>query len=461
MVALTQNAVALFNKDLAKKTKEHRCLILDSFFNTILFQEGHEDPNQNGVYKYLGAIRRWLKKQTRYHADIMFQGMKLPEYKYRSPFYYDKIIFANNVGMAHWNCMCIFPKAKIIEGYDSSGEASCYYLQSLYRLIKDWAYADWLEEADKPKRWESKKWKIWNGRKEIPRQRDGYNCGVFASHFIYLLGTNQKLTACNTQMADLYRNRYLLGWLAVSHRPELQVYVSQLRKDVMRSKYDQAARETVIIDDQKPSHEDFITTNLNQYCLAKQTTNISGQARWVLENQQLFADWLRYAEEESYHDEAKWEDVLEDSREWFEANDVDFENEDFPKIDAPYNIAYEAIRSGVFLVRYEEKEQTLPATEKSSRVSLEDIPEGEKKPAAKDKKPLAKEKVDATDRKPAAKEKWMQQSSERMLYYRPKETRRRRKWMFRLWLPSIKKLMIGTVCYQGTPVERMKLFWLS
>ena len=66
-----------------------------------------------------------------------------------------------------------------------------------------------------------------------------YFC-IFALKYIYLLGTNQKLTKVSPAQANLHRQRYLLHFLQHSCLPDLKEYVKGLPKIAMSPSMDVA-----------------------------------------------------------------------------------------------------------------------------------------------------------------------------------------------------------------------------
>jgi Ulp1 family protease len=89
--------------------------------------------------------------------------------------------------------------------YDSMGEDGMHYLQSIFQYIKD-------EHKDKKKSSmpDGDQWQIIPTQRDTPRQRNGYDCGVFTCMFAYFLSKNQPLTFSQEHIA-LYREQIALS----------------------------------------------------------------------------------------------------------------------------------------------------------------------------------------------------------------------------------------------------------
>ena len=101
--------------------------------------------------------------------------------------------------------------------------------------------------------WSANKWKLWRQHQALMNQKDGYNCGIFALQYIYLLGTNQNLTKVSPIQADLHQHRYLLHFLQHSCLPDLKAYVKGLPKNAMSPSMDVAYTQIQPIQDDRNS----------------------------------------------------------------------------------------------------------------------------------------------------------------------------------------------------------------
>mmetsp|Transcript_22688 Transcript_22688/g.53712 ORF Transcript_22688/g.53712 Transcript_22688/m.53712 type:complete len:673 (-) Transcript_22688:1562-3580(-) len=129
-----------------------------SFFMTKLLNEGH--ATKDGQYEY-SNVKRWSKKVP---------GKDL--------FGLNKILFPINMGNAHWIAACIFMEKKRIEIFDSMGGSGRVYLDALFQYIKDEHKAK--KGSPLP---DEDQWELVPTQRDTPRQRNGYDCGVFTCMF--------------------------------------------------------------------------------------------------------------------------------------------------------------------------------------------------------------------------------------------------------------------------------------
>jgi len=115
----------------------------------------------------------------------------------------DKIFFPCNIHNTHWCCAVIFVQAKRIQFYDSMGGNGMYYMEGLMQYIKD----EWKSKkgSDLP---DADEWKLVTCEPDVPRQENGYDCGVFTCMFADFLSCdrplsfNQKhITQCRERIA--------------------------------------------------------------------------------------------------------------------------------------------------------------------------------------------------------------------------------------------------------------------
>ena len=122
----------------------------------------------------------------------------------------DVLVFVVNITHRHWQVIAVFPDKKKIEIFDSLGSTdleSCqaiwYFLVELYHRDLD-EVVDWLE------------WHIYFGRDYIPKQQDGFNCGLFANlifmHAIRLPWNVSINGWCYTFVQDLWFQDIFLVW---------------------------------------------------------------------------------------------------------------------------------------------------------------------------------------------------------------------------------------------------------
>lgn len=155
-----------------------------SFFFTKLFDEGCTNK-----YTY-NNVKRWSRKVP--GKDI---------------FGLDKVFLPCNINMMHWTCVVIYMQEKRIQFYDSMGGDGYHYTDGLMRYLKDeWAAKKGGELPDVDK------WTIVGAEKRIPRQKNGYDCGVFTCMFADFLSMDRPLTFDQTHINQC-RDRIALSIL--------------------------------------------------------------------------------------------------------------------------------------------------------------------------------------------------------------------------------------------------------
>jgi len=152
-----------------------------SFFLTKLLDEG--GTNQ---YAY-SNVKSWSKNVP--GQDI---------------FLLDKIFIPVNLSNVHWACAVIFMQERRIQFYDSMGGDGKYYLDALFRYVKD----EWKNKNDGKELPHADEWKLVTCRPDTPRQENGFDCGVFTCMFADflsmgypLLFTQSHVTQCRERIA--------------------------------------------------------------------------------------------------------------------------------------------------------------------------------------------------------------------------------------------------------------------
>jgi len=156
----------------------------NSFFFTKLFDE--EATNE---YTYKN-VKEWSK---------VVPGNDI--------FALDKVLFACNVLHTHWTCVVIFMQEKRIQFYDSMRGDGYHYSDGLLKYLKDeWAAKKGGELPD------AEKWRVVGAETVVPRQNNGYDCGVFTCMFAAFLSINLPLSFVQTHI-DHCRHHILLSIL--------------------------------------------------------------------------------------------------------------------------------------------------------------------------------------------------------------------------------------------------------
>eukprot|EP00934_Nitzschia_sp_Nitz4_P005502 Nitzschia sp. Nitz4//scaffold3_size479765//115325//117029//NITZ4_000049-RA/size479765-augustus-gene-0.28-mRNA-1//-1//CDS//3329550605//5492//frame0 len=179
LLMLTNRDEALCQKDPSRK----RCHFYKSFFITKLLNDGH--ATKHGEYEYRN-VKRWSKKAP--GGDL---------------FNLDKVFFPINAGQAHWLCACAFMTEKRIEVFDSMGGSLEVYLDAIFQYLQD----DHLDKKKTPLP-DIDQWTIVPCQESTPRQRNGFDCGVFTCMFIDFLSkdcplvfSQEHITQCRERIA--------------------------------------------------------------------------------------------------------------------------------------------------------------------------------------------------------------------------------------------------------------------
>ncbi len=178
------------NKGLYETKKiKRRSHYFNTFFMTKLVDEGG--------YKY-DNVRRWSKKA-----------------KIRNILELEHIFVPVNINNAHWTLIVVYPRLKEIRFYDSFLTSGTKYLDAMMKYIID-------ESIDKNIGIIYKsQWKLispYNGNNSnnnnnsnnliIPRQTNGYDCGVFVCAFVDLLSSKLPLLFDQTYLKDFRKAVY-------------------------------------------------------------------------------------------------------------------------------------------------------------------------------------------------------------------------------------------------------------
>ncbi len=166
-------------------------VFFSSYFLTLLFNEGHADPKVADTFSYKN-VQNWLSKKME-RAKTSLTRIKT-------------LVFFQNQGRQHWITYVIFQDLKIIEQFDSMGGGDETILKGLYRWL-------FLEYQRIGIRLDSSQWKLYTTRRSTPRQRNGYDCGVFSILFALHVGLRLNIDNINQAQISNVRCRLLLNLL--------------------------------------------------------------------------------------------------------------------------------------------------------------------------------------------------------------------------------------------------------
>ena len=155
-----------------------------TFFMQLLFDEKNLSPRFRGRYSYK-AVQKWSDKVP---------GGDIFNLKY--------VFCPINHDNLHWTLAVIFMEKKEIKYYDSLGNTDKNKLEGLLKYVKD----EWSSKRGQSE--DIGKWKLVHCPSRVPRQRNGYDCGVFVcmiSDFVVrdlpLLFNQEHVDVCREHIA--------------------------------------------------------------------------------------------------------------------------------------------------------------------------------------------------------------------------------------------------------------------
>jgi hypothetical protein len=148
---------------------ERRVAVFDPLFKMINEHPQSDDPRFNREFYHYNRVRKYPHRKL--------HGW--------SPVTIDCIIFPNNVGNQHWNLIIVYPKQRHIVGLDSMHVNSCVDARTIFRWLFDEISYNYPGDVNKLFQPHLKDMG-WTFRvdTEVPRQIDGYNCGVFLLGYV-------------------------------------------------------------------------------------------------------------------------------------------------------------------------------------------------------------------------------------------------------------------------------------
>jgi len=144
-----------------------KCHFFSSFFFTKL--------SERNVYNY-DNVKRWSKRQKLNIFEL------------------DKLIVPAHVGLNHW-CVAVanMPERRL-DWYDSMGGGPGSHLNHLRMYIADEARTHWNRQLDMDD------W-TFHAPSHVPRQMNGWDCGVFACKFADYLSENREMDFSQADMS--------------------------------------------------------------------------------------------------------------------------------------------------------------------------------------------------------------------------------------------------------------------
>ncbi|KAL3770402.1 hypothetical protein ACHAW5_002319 [Stephanodiscus triporus] len=168
-------------------TGRRRSHFFSSFFIQKMFDEKSEDPELRGRYNF-DNVKEWSKKVP---------GGDIFNLKY--------IVCPINIDdNSHWTSAVIFMEDKRIQYYDSMGGTDWSKLEGLLKYVKDEYSAKNGKELDVTE------WELVSCTSDTPRQKNGYDCGVFTCMFADFISKDCQLLF-NQDHIDQCRQRIALS----------------------------------------------------------------------------------------------------------------------------------------------------------------------------------------------------------------------------------------------------------
>ena len=197
---LTDNILHYFTHSVKRifKIKSSVLVFFSSYFLTLLFNEGHANSGLVNKFCYKNVATWWSKKRTRLKTSL--QEVRT-------------LVFFQNQGRQHWVTYIIFQDLKIIEVFDSMGSSDANILKGLYR----WLFIEYQRIGI---HLDSTKWRLYRTRRSTPRQRNGYDCGIFSILFALHAGLRLNLNNISQEHVPRVRCQMLLHLLQMSRADE-------------------------------------------------------------------------------------------------------------------------------------------------------------------------------------------------------------------------------------------------
>ncbi|KAL7427955.1 hypothetical protein ACHAXH_002583 [Discostella pseudostelligera] len=171
----------------AKQPGRKRSHFFNSFFVQTMFDDKNNNRALRGKYNYKN-VKRWSKKVP---------GKDIFKLKY--------ILCPINLDNMHWTSAVIFMEEKRIQYYDSLGGTDMLKLEGLLQYVKDE-----FKAKNDGKEMDATEWELVGCTRDTPRQRNGFDCGVFTCMFCDFISKDCPLVF-NQEHIDQCRDRIALS----------------------------------------------------------------------------------------------------------------------------------------------------------------------------------------------------------------------------------------------------------
>ena len=191
---LNDEIISYFCKNSLAKRDEARCAkhpgqkrshFFNSYFIQKMFDTENDNENLRDKYNY-DNVKRWSKKVP---------GKDIFNLKY--------IFCPINIANAHWTLAVIFVEEKKIQYYDAMGCTDWATLEGLRQYLCDEYREKNGVEMDKSE------WELVPCTRETPKQKNGYDCGVFVCAFVDVISRNLELNFTQRDINSCYYRKQI------------------------------------------------------------------------------------------------------------------------------------------------------------------------------------------------------------------------------------------------------------
>ena len=177
--------------------------VINNYF-AIIVAGVNATSNTKGGMKSIGALNSGFMvnlywKNQKYLYDNV-DRLKMSHVAGKGQLFNLSVVYVPiNVKDIHWILAEIHMELKVVSIYDSLGERNDEHIGLIFKFMQDEYKMTYDSEMNLDE------WSIVSyGMEEIPKQANGYDCGVFVCMFLFLLA-NRYAIVLNQDDADLFR----------------------------------------------------------------------------------------------------------------------------------------------------------------------------------------------------------------------------------------------------------------
>lgn len=172
----------------------------DAVINTYLIMLMRAAHRHNFIFSTYFMSSLYTDDQT-YNYDRM-RKWKRSQILKGSLFQNEKVLIPIHVNQDHWILAVVDMKQRKICTYDSLCATESVYIDILQRFLSDERKMENGEEIY---------WRIESNSRRVPRQDNGYDCGVFLLAFSYLLMNNMSINSVSQKDMPDIRQRIVFS----------------------------------------------------------------------------------------------------------------------------------------------------------------------------------------------------------------------------------------------------------